>query len=59
VLYKRSPVGLPMPDVLKSGRWQNNPMPQWTDEKLNLKLQEMAWELVTHYPPSGVTADAK
>jgi hypothetical protein len=59
VLYKRSPVGLPMPDVLKSGRWQNNPMPQWNDEKLNLKLQEMAWELVTHYPPSGVTADAK
>jgi hypothetical protein len=52
VLYKRSPVGLPMPNVLK-----NSNRPQWNDEKLNRKLQELAWDLVTHYPPSGVTVD--
>jgi hypothetical protein len=53
VLYKRSPVGLPMPSILKNAK-----KPQW-DEKMNLRLQELAWELVTKYPPSGVTADAK
>jgi hypothetical protein len=53
VLYKRSPVGLPMPSNLK-----NDKKPQW-DEKMNRKLQELAWELVTKYPQSGVTADAK
>jgi poly(3-hydroxybutyrate) depolymerase len=53
VLYKRSPVGLPMPSNLK-----NASRPQW-NEKMNRKLQELAWELVTEYPPSGVSADAK
>jgi hypothetical protein len=54
VLYQRSPVGLPMPDVLKNAN-----RPQWNDEKLNKKLQELAWDLVTKYPPSGVTAGGK
>ena len=53
VLYKRSPIGLPMPSILK-----NPDRPQW-DEKMNRKLQELAWDLVTHYPPSGVTSDGK
>jgi hypothetical protein len=53
VLYKQSPVGLPMPSNLKNAK-----RPQW-DEKMNRKLQELAWDLVTNYPPSGVTADAK
>jgi hypothetical protein len=53
VLYGRSPVGLPMPGILK-----NASRPQW-DEKMNRKLQELAWDLVTKYPPSGVTARAK
>jgi hypothetical protein len=53
VLYKASPVGLPMPGILKKGN-----RPQW-DEKMNRRLQELAWDLVTNYPPSGVTAKAK
>jgi poly(3-hydroxybutyrate) depolymerase len=53
VLYNRSPVGLPMPSILTNAK-----RPEW-DEKMNRKLQELAWEVVTHYPPSGVTADAK
>jgi predicted peptidase len=53
VLYNRSPVGLPMPGILKNAN-----RPQW-DEKMNRRLQELAWELVTSYPPSGVTAQAK
>jgi hypothetical protein len=53
VLYNRSPVGLPMPSYLKNAN-----KPEW-DEKMNTKLQELAWDLVTHYPPSGVVADTK
>ena len=53
VLYKTSPVGLPMPENLKNAK-----KAQW-DEKMNRKLQELAWEVVTKYSPSGVTADAK
>jgi len=53
VLYKSSPVGLPMPGILKNA---NNP--QW-DEKMNRKLQELAWDLVTHYSPSEVTGEGK
>jgi hypothetical protein len=53
VLYQRSPVGLPVPSILKNAQ-----RPQW-DEKMNHKLQELAWNLVTSYPASGVTAGAK
>jgi hypothetical protein len=53
VLYKTSPVGLPMPNNLK-----NSKNAQW-DEKTNQKLQELAWEVVSNYPPSGVSAKAK
>jgi hypothetical protein len=50
VIYRRSPVGLPMPDVLKKA---NNP--SW-DDRLNRVLQEIAWEAVTSHPLSGVKA---
>jgi len=45
VIYKRSPVGLPMPAVLTRAK---------ADEKLNALLQELAWEAVTKHPLSGV-----
>ncbi len=50
VIYRRSPVGLPMPDVLRKA---NNPA--W-DDSLNRALQEIAWEAVTSHPLSGVKA---
>ncbi len=46
VIYKRSPVGLPIPSILKKN-------PSW-DEKLNRLLQELAWDTVTKEPLSGV-----
>jgi hypothetical protein len=53
VIYKRSPVGLPVPAVLKNAK-----NPDW-DDKLNRLLQELAWEAVTAHPLSGVKVDAK
>ena len=50
VIYGRSPVGLPMPGLLKRAK-----KAAW-DEKLNRALQEIAWETVTNYPYSGVKA---
>ena len=50
VIYRRSPVGLPMPAVLKNA---NNPT--W-GEDLNRLLQELAWEAVVQHPLSGVKA---
>lgn len=38
-IYQRNPVGLPLPAILKAN-------PAW-DDKLNLLLQELAWEAVT------------
>lgn len=53
VIYRRSPVGLPVPsDFAKA----NNP--EW-DAKLNRLLQELAWDAVIHHSMSGVTAAAK
>jgi hypothetical protein len=54
VMYKRSPIGLPMPNVLKNANRES-----WRSEALNKKLQEIAWNIVSQYPPSGVTATAK
>jgi len=53
VLYHRSPIGLPVPAILK-----NASKPQW-NEAMNRKLQELAWDIVSHYPPSGVLAAAR
>jgi hypothetical protein len=52
-IYGRSPVGLPMPTILKKA---NNPA--W-DENFNKALQQLAWDTVIHYPPSGVKASGK
>jgi hypothetical protein len=50
VIYGQSPVGLPMPKLLNSAN-----KPEW-DDKMNRALQEIAWDTVTNYPRSGVTA---
>jgi hypothetical protein len=52
VIYKRSPLGLPVPEVLAKA---NNP--KW-DSKLNRLLQELAWDAVTQHPLSGVKPTA-
>jgi hypothetical protein len=54
VIYGCSPVGLPIPNVLKNAR-----RPEWNDEKFNRTLQELAWKTVIDYPPSGVKAPAE
>jgi hypothetical protein len=48
VIYGRSPVGLPIPNVLKNAHKK-----AW-DETFNRTLQEIAWKTVINYPPSGV-----
>ena len=48
-IYQRSPVGLPVPAALQG-------VPQ--SEELNTLLQQLAWDAVTHYPMSGVKAEA-
>lgn len=50
VIYGQSPVGLPMPNLLKKAKKD-----AW-DDKFNRTLQELAWETVTNYPHSGVKA---
>lgn len=50
VLYDQSPVGLPMPGMLKKAKRE-----AW-DEKFNRSLQELAWETVSKYPYSLVPA---
>ena len=52
VIYGQSPVGLPMPRLLKNARKE-----AW-DDKCNRALQEIAWETVTSYPYCGVKAAA-
>jgi hypothetical protein len=51
VIYRRSPVGLPLPAILKKG---NN---SGGNAKLNHLLQELAWQAVTSHPLSGVKAE--
>lgn len=49
VIYKRSPVGLPVPaDFVRSKN------PEWGAD-LNRLLQELAWDAVIHHPMSGMT----
>jgi hypothetical protein len=45
VIYRQSPVGLPVPAVLANAK---------EAEKLNRLLQEIAWDAVRHHPLSGV-----
>jgi hypothetical protein len=53
VIYRRSPVGLPVPSVLKQAKLGDQ------EEKLNRLLQELAWEAVTQHPLSGVRLEAR
>lgn len=53
VLYGRSPVGLPMVNVLKKANRRD-----W-DEKFNRTLQEIAWQTVVNYPHSGVDSTGR
>ena len=52
VIYRRSPVGLPVPAILKQAKLAD-------EEKLNRLLQELAWDAVVQHPLSGVSLDAK
>ncbi len=49
VMYRRSPVGLPVPKVLKRARLGDQ------EEKLNQLLQQLAWQAVKQHPLSGLT----
>ena len=49
MIYRRSPVGLPVPAALR--RWGN---PEC--DGLNRLLQELAWEAVVRRPLGGVSA---
>ena len=48
-IYRRSPIGLPVPEVLKQAKLGDQ------EEKLNRLLQELAWEAVLQHPLSGLT----
>lgn len=48
VIYRLSPIGLPLPGVLAGS-------PDW-DATLNRVVQQLAWESVTQHPLSGVGA---
>jgi hypothetical protein len=50
VIYRRSPVGLPLPPVLA------NSVDLQEKDQLNRLLQEIAWETVRHHPLTGVSA---
>ena len=47
VIYRRNPVGMPMPRVLAAAKGS---------EDLNRLLQALAWDAVSHHPLSGVRA---
>lgn len=50
VMYRRSPVGLPVPNAFKALKG----MSEDDKSKLNLLLQEIAWDTVSHHPLAGV-----
>jgi hypothetical protein len=49
VIYRKSPVGLPLPGVLAKEKLEDE-----DKQKLNRLLQELAWEAVLSHPLSGV-----
>ncbi len=51
VIYRKSPVGLPIPEALKKVKREPAEM-----EALNRMLQEVAWDAVIHHPLSGAKA---
>lgn len=52
VIYRRSPVGLPVPAILKQAKLGDQ------EARLNRLLQELAWEAVLQHPLSGVRAES-
>ncbi len=52
-IYRRSPVGLGVPDILKQAKLVDQ------EAKLNTLLQELAWDAVTQHPLSGVRLDVR
>lgn len=48
VIYRRSPVGLPVPNILKQAKLGDD------EEKLSRLLQELAWTAVIQHPLSGL-----
>ena len=50
VIYRRSPVGLPVPNAFKALKDMNDD----DKAKLNKLLQEIAWDTVSHHPLAGV-----
>ena len=56
VIYRKSPVGLPVPSALKLPRKNDNATEL---EALNRLLQVLAWDAVISHPLSGVKAEAK
>jgi hypothetical protein len=68
VIYRRSPVGLPMPGVLSGAKNASYDDPSTSlrvapsvskGDKLNRLLQELAWDAVIRHPLSGVKAKAQ
>ena len=47
-IYRRSPVGLPVPAILKEAKLGDQ------EEKLNRLLQELAWDATVQHPLSGL-----
>jgi hypothetical protein len=47
-IYRRSPVGLPVPAILKQAKLGDQ------EESLNRLLQELAWDAVVEHPLSGL-----
>ncbi len=52
VIYRRSPVGLPVPSAFKLLK----DVSAEDQQKLNRLLQEIAWDTVSHHPMTGVIA---
>ncbi len=50
VIYRRSPLGLPVPNAFKALKEVSD----GDKAKLNTLLQEIAWDTVSHYPMAGV-----
>jgi len=48
VIYRRTPVGLPVPAILKQAKLGDQ------EENLNRLLQELAWDAVVQHPLSGL-----
>lgn len=55
VIYRRSPVGLAVPDALK----RDKEIPEDQKEALNRLLQELAWEAVSNHPLTGIESAAR